>query len=776
MKARLHPLFRFLSIFLALTCSSLLTGCGSGGGNAPAAPGGPGSSELASIEGYVSQTSVAASLRLNIGSSLARPLAETPVDLIAFDAQGGEHVIAETITNERGYYLISQISNLYGSRNLILRARPTGTPLEAVLPLLKNGITVRAQTIDPDSGLNAIIVRRAARQGKQASINLGEIRALLPGKTLQSLNNQSKLDATIDDFIARDDTRSKKLGGIATTLMSYAFELQQTLLERIELGELTAEEAWKTFNCKLVARARELGITAETLQSLDNLDQALIFEPVAATLQDAPGYADEFGKLEAERLRERKLRLFDAVAAAVSVLTKGKPEFAGFFTLVDSLKKRLEQAGTISDIHRLIKDAGTELLSFTEYLSRALLEVKFTPELVAEVFRIQVPMYGFEYAGRLEGTSISSSGGTSPATPPVKSTMVNPTITSTTPVDRANELVIQQESMVAQLVKAVREAAGKAAVILSEEQANAVAWLIWARSPENLNFPPPAAPPVDPGKPDEQPSEFSLSGRVTPLATSKLVEGYTFTHALEASPQEIIRTTSSGEPLSGATLPSQPLAWLSAKGSVETIKVTADGGKTITSMTLDELSAIEHVEIYGFPATSPTFITDPYEDYKPMPMPTVDSPDGKGVPVPVVFSGTDVSTGEGEGGSSPGNIGSGGVINGGITPSPLYIVVTRAIILPPMPPAPQAYRAVEGKVIQPQTNGVAVPGLFLFETADPGSACNGSILRPAVLDYENTGFIKLSEWVGKKARMSGTLIIGVNQTNEFLVEIIETAL
>ncbi|MBF0499799.1 MAG: hypothetical protein HQM09_06685 [Candidatus Riflebacteria bacterium] len=773
MKTRRHPVMRFLSVFLALACSSFLTGCGggggSGGGNSPVGPG-PTPSGVTAIEGYVSQTSISASLRADIGTALARPLTGASCNLIAFDAQGGEHVIAEAVTNERGFYRFAGVPDIYGRRNLIIRARSSGGDLEGVQPIIKIGASVRAPTLDPDSGLNATIVRRAARQGKQADLNLGEIMSLLPGKTLAGLKSQAKLDEIVDDFIARDQARHDKLGGSADTLASYAFDLQQSIQERIEQGLITPDEAWKTFDRKLAARAQELGIPADKLKALDDLDQAMIFEPAATTMQSAPGFAGDFEKIELERLRERSLRMLDTIAASMKVLVADSSSFAGFFGLVETLKKRLETITSTSEVYRLIKDAGIDMVAFTEYLSRALLQVKFTPELVSEVFKISLPEFGFGYACRLDNSS---------TTPVLKGNVSGANVSSSDPAVRVKVFIDQQDSFLAGLMKAIRAVAAKSAITLTDEQTKAVAWIIWARSPENLNFPAPPTPPTDPSKPDTNSSEFSLSGSVSALATQKTVAGFTFTHSLDAtnvgyiSAGGVVAMGAPSKPVGGTVTTTQPLAWLSAKTAFATLKVASDGSKTIATMTLTDLTAFECVEVTGYLATKTTFVPESYDGYQPMPMPVPKND-------PFITSGGVVSTQSSSGSSMPGSSGSAtampGVVMPSFSPDPLYIVVTGAVILPPSPASPQYFKGAEGRIIQPQTNGIAVSGLFLFETVDPASPCNGAVLKPAFLDFEDKRFVKLDEWVGKQVRLSGTLISGQNQTKEFLLELIESAL
>ena len=740
MRSSRSPLLRMFSIFIALVLSSFLTGCGGGGGGIVGnGPVGPLPTSGSTVEGFVRLSSGNAALR-EAGSAANQsvgPLIGASCELFAFDAGGREHKIADAVTNEQGFYRFTGVINPYGSRNLVIRARLQGGDLEGILSILRDGAILRAPTIDADSGLQVALVRHAARSGRQTDLNLGELFSLLPPKALAALEKTSSLTIVVEGFLARQEARRRKLGAAADTLGAYAFELQQTLQEMIERGEASAEEAWSWFDRKLSLEARKLGVSEDQQVVIDTLDQALVFEPAAKALETSSVLGEDLDGWKTERLRERKLRLLEAVTASMKTLVGDDPAFVTFFKLVENLEVQVQQCSTAGELHRLLKDSGQGLVEFSEALALALRKVRFTPDLVARVLATPIPQLGLAFVGGADGSNN------------VDKLLVEEA-TAGSPLQFASDFLDREEAVVVQLIENVKAIASSIGLQLTADEMKAIAWLILVQSPEHLNVPQPPMP--------ENPV-CTVSGSLEPLPGPKEVDGVSFTHQLVAR-ATVAKWNSDGTVAPGIAPEARTLAWLGAEGPVEVTKITADGGKSVAKLTLAELGGVEHVEVYG------RVLARESSGETLLPMLPVKVPAAAIALTPRPFPAP--TEPEQQGTSQAGSEGSAGGTDAGVS-SPAepgfptaagawYLVVERIVVLPPPAPAPETFTGLQGRVVQVEALGRPLPGLFVLETTDPASPCQGAVLRSASKDLESNRFIRLTDWAGKYVTLSGTLV------------------
>ena|GEM_PF-1900912 len=758
MDYRQSKLLRGFAFLAAFFCSLVITGCGGGGGNS-VNPISPNSVLSGSIEGYVSASKISSSIRSSVAENIAQPLSNAAISLISIEAlTGKETTLGTSQTDDKGYYQIQFLAKAVNPRNLILKAVGNGQSLECVLPQIKEGIVVRAPTIDPTTHVQSKIVREAAKFGKNGDVNLGEIMSVLTPAAISEL--ESKIPDLVAGFVERDEATQKKLGAIFTDMKNYAFELQQTINDEIEHGKLTSSDAWKVFSAEMDEKAKSLGISSDDLKSLDDIDQAYLFEPFKKDLADKPSFRDGLGKIETDQLRERKIKFLALLADSVKILVKDKAnsEFAGFFQLLEKIKTVIETAGSSEEIQRFFQNSSGLALELGSYLEKALLEAKFTADMVNAVFSIPVPQVGFglSSSGTAMSADTSSTGGVIGST-----ANDSPTI--------AIDLITKQDDLLNQLIMKVREVVTNANISLTSEEVKAAAYIIMAQSSENLNF---SAPPplpsdtgsTDPSSPIERPNyDYTMSGTVETMSEFKTVDEvtYKFTHRLRARNYCDV-SQPFGVTTKADVADAQIIAYLAATEPIELEKVDTNGIISLTKGTLDDLTQYELVEIEGTLVKSP---------YKPIPMPAPAEPTTtSGVDYASYGSDDKTTTTVGTTGSMPGNSGSGNdPSDTGITspayPAPItvypeldqaYILVKKARILPPPPPSPIAFENISGKIIQPTANLLPVAGIFIFESAD--SLYNGSLLQQAGYDLESLRLLDFSQWAGKPVSISGTLI------------------
>ena len=758
---------RFLAFFMAFLCSMFLTGCGGGGGggggNSPVGPN-P-TTTTGTVDGYVSRSALSISIRTNIGAAITNPVNSADVSLIALDGTtGAETPLGAGKTDDQGHYQIGYSTSIPVLRNLILRATSGGETFESLLPELTNGVMVRAPTMDPDSDIPVKIIKEAAKHGKNLVINLGELLAVLPPEALKGL--ESKITELVNNLLAREDAKEQKFGPRLAEMRQNAFDLQQRINASIEKGELTKDEGWKLFKKEMTTWAKAKGFTAEELQLLDDMDQAFLFEPFKNELESSPEMKGHYDDMSAERLRDRKLAFLSVVSESVKILVgnKSDSDFAPFFQLIDKIKASLETALTPGEITRFFQDNGHLFLDFGKYLGLSLIEVKFTPQLVNEVFQVSIPKYGF---GSVDGVPAGTTGGntSSPGMPQaVPQGMQEVMSPDGDPAGKATGFIRMQEEFISSLMDRVKTVADKASLNLTREQTKAVAYIIWAQSEENLNFP---APPV-PGDDSQYP--ITSTGRVEKLAVPVTAEGlaYSFTHKLlSADYVRIVARASSQTDTTMYPMPSgsQLIAYLAQDKDkdkpIQLIDASGSGQKTITQVNLADLEQYQYLQIEGLLVKSP---------YQPMPVPAPGDPNNPtepppGTVIPMAVSGNSGSGSGSDSGSAPGNPGttdpSGGSVGGsdgsGIMypgeNGPMYLLVNSAIILPPPPPPPEDLTNEPGKVVQALANGKTVPGLFVFDSAN--TKYDGAILQPVFAEMMDVGTLSLSQWLEKDVKVSG---------------------
>jgi hypothetical protein len=750
MMERSSLLSRTTALVVLAAALFLFTGCGGGGSSSsplnPVSPGNPTTpGTTGSVSGYVSQSKVSGSLRTNVGASLANPMTGAACQLIAIAQGGAETVLGTTQTDANGYYLFNSVQNPTSAKNLIVRASSGATVHECVLPQMKAGLTVQAPTIDPQTSVQAKVVKQAALSGDPGQLNLAELLAVLPPDLLEVL--ETKIQEVVENFLARENARRQKLGANANTLLSYSFEIQQEINEMIERGELSASEAWKKYALLMEAKAKSLGISAENLKSISDLDQIFLLEPFSDDFSD-PDSWEEYEKIKREQLRERKLKALDLLVTSFNVLA---PDFVEFAELAETFRSLIQKAQTVDDLHMIFMVSSTNQRKFLEYLNHALARVNFPLAYIGDVFAIQPPTYGYNSTPKTIATAGSSSQVTVGA--------------AGTPTSRADSFIAAEEANLQYIMDQVRAIAIKSQITpaLTDEQIKAVAYILWAGSSENLYFPPPP-PPVD-----EPPfSDFSMSGTVMSLAAKGIsppqVAEITFTHGLTYGDLYYMGETGATD---GSTLPgAEYQAYLAATQPFEIVSMKdASVAGTTTTGTLDDLTAHELVELECLLIKAP-----PIMDY-PTPIGPPGSPDN---PIPLsikarkfrqtTVTGTSTTTSSSGSGSAPGSSGSTypGTPNGVdiYNPEPYYLVVRKAFIMPPPPPPPVELSEELGRIVPVKTSsGVVIPGYYAFES--PNDLYNGAILEP---DYpvsiysgvESLRQINLAIWADQMVRISGT--------------------
>jgi hypothetical protein len=743
--------FRPLAFLMAFLCSMALTGCGGGGGGGGGvSPIGPGGQTLGTVDGYVSNGIVAPSVRANLGALITAPAGNAEVTLLMLDAAtGAERVLGTGQTDDQGYYQVRFDTLQPMLRNLIVRARAGNRVYESLLPRVTHGAMVRAPLMDPNSNLPVKIVQEAAKFGRHTTINVGELLAILSPEALKEL--EARIGELVSHLVAREAAKEQVFGARLAPLRQYAFDLQQRVNEAIDKGELTAAEGWKLFSRELAAWAKERGFTAADLQTLDDLNQAFVFEPFKNDLKDSTGLAaGGFALIEAERLKERKLLFLQVVADSVRILagSKAGTDFAAFFPLVERVRGALTQARTPEEIQRFFQNNSSLFLEFGTYLSLALAEVGFSSDLVAEVFQGTIPAYGFT------GGITESGGTTMTVAPPPDRGLQDALNTAVDPTGRAIGFVQWQEQIITALMERVRTIAAKVSLVLRPDQMKAVAYLIWAQGEENLNFPAPPPPipgddPTEPGKP----YPITAGGRVAKLAQAESVEhlAYSFTHQLLA-----------GYDSSAANMPQPVVALLAeddAAAGITLIKTDEAGIMTRSIVRLADLEAYPFLELEGL------VVKSPYYAY-PMPMP-VPAPDEPVTTMPWRSLATPGAPGAIDGSPGTGGNSSSEPWPGAIDPvppapypyeiEPMYLVVKSARVLPPPPPPPTKFIDVPGRIVQPVVGTVPVPELFVFESAD--EPYNAAILEAVYARFDSINLLSPARWVGRRVLLSGVLFI-----------------
>jgi hypothetical protein len=740
-----------------------LTGCGGGGGGSnPLSPVVPTTipttnPQLSSIDGYVSKASLSKSIRAAVGSTLKQPFVDATIELLAFDEKGVEHILDTKKSDAKGYYQFLNVTNPHLKKNLIVRAGGSGLRYEALIPEMKLGTKVQAPTMDQDTGIQADIIREAAKQQKHAIVNVAELLAILSPAACRTLKEKNKIGDVVKSFLIREESRTKRLGASKTALDSFALELQQKVNEMIEKGELAPADAWKTFSDMMTAKAKELGIKVEDQKVMDDIDQTIIIEPIYQDLKGDPFFKDEYLKMEFQRVKERKLKSLSLLTDSVKVLfNQGTaPEYLAFLPLSEALRQSFEKAQNIDELHSVLFVVLPDQRKFLEYLSLAILKAGFKPEWVSKVFAIQPPEYGFGFAQGLTNTR-GYAASVLPLAQVVQSTP------GSAP-SSAETFLIEQEKRLEGLYAKIKDIANSAGLkpLPTPELIKAIAYIIWAGSPENLNFPPP--PNVTP-----TPTEFVLTGKVETTTVSKIINTVTYTHVLTAGDWTSRPVFTKAQTQSAMVTNDFTLAFLAAS---PTFPITyADGTKATGS--LDELTKHQMVEITGLLTKTPLILNLPADGGATTVKVSIRSSQSRLV---AQVADTNVSSSASSGSSSDS---SGVIYTSAENPEPYYLLVKSAHVYPPPPPPPIELVEERGLVRQAQTlAGQSIPGVFYFESANPifhgalleptfgvvepqagttSSSAAGTI-EPALPLIDQLKKVQLVQWVGKTVLINGIM-------------------
>ncbi len=729
--------FRLSSVFLALIAAQFLTGCGGGGGSGVNTPVGPSPDGKTAIDGYVSYNAASTVVRAKVAGAGFQPLKGAVVELIAFDEAGNEHVLGKTSTDANGYYRLAEVVNPYGWRNLIIRALAAGFELEGVLPQFLPGSIQHAQTIDSTTGVGARIIRQAARLGQAHKVNLGELYALLPETSLRRLSDAA-LGTIVSGVIAREQVRKQKLGSVADQLLAYAFDLHTQLQAMIEAGDMTAAEAWEVFARKMALKAQELGVSPDQRKTIDDADQALIYEPGVAEVENAGGSTDELDEAALRRYRERKLRLLDSVYDALAQLNSDQYILQEFKALIETLKAKIEAARTPADLHRIFQSESSLQLRFAEMVVRVLVKAGFTVDMIRECFSADVPTYGF--AG-IDSTNADT---------PLRALRAS----SADPAGVAVGFLQKQEEYLTQLIASVRRVAVAHRLTLSETQYKAIALLIWVGGAENLNF----TLPLPPEQTDPTPVPYTMTGTVVKLETPQVLEGQSFKYALQA--EAVTYAVDGAEKCLSAS--PMTIAYLSEKDHITLIKIDANGNRTKTLANLESCVGAGMVEIQGVLAALPWKLDDP--------MPRL--PEATSVAAP--------NSTPSAPGYADGNSGSGQVTTVPVDPAhplpwvadPLFVIVQVAVILPPPPPPPMRIDGVAGTLAHVTSDGTRIAGVYVFKAEDETSPCHNAVVRFALCWVQADNWPDFAAWVGKPLKATGTLYQSqnANEPRQFVIE------
>lgn len=766
-------LFYRIPIFIAVCFWAILTtGCGGGGGGggsgSPVGPINPTTtptpipttpitSTKYSVDGYVSKSSISSSIRANIGQTLSQPLGNAPVELIAFDSSGNQKSIDTKTTDSTGYYQFTDetFPTGFDPKNVLIKAKSGLTIIQCVVPALKVGQKIQAPTMDPSTTIQAQIIEKAAASGKPFGINIGELLSILPPEALAQLSSKNKLDTIVKACLAREEAKSLKLGTIKSSLDSWAFEYQQKINDMIEQGELSPTDAWKKFNDLMAEKEKEL-LPPENIQFIDDLDQIFIFEPITDDMDD-PAFWEKWEKMKRERIRERKLKAFSLLTASVKTLFNGDSEYDTFESLAQTFRKSIESAQSIDELQNIFTQPIAEQRKFLEILNHAMLKVGFLSSWVDDIFAIQPPNYGFEYASKLN----TFRGGTTATTATPKAQIAYGAPSAPT---RPQEYIQLMEDNFNLIYEGVKKVAYNAGLTLTAEQFKAIAYIIWAGTAENLNFPPP--PPIEP-----EPSPILMSGKVSALAKKIDLASITYTHELKSVDWGVMPMLTESNTKTGMAMPAYynppSLAYLAATTPIKLYSDNKTLVAEVTTTTLEELAKSELVEIEGLMMKAPLIYSIPVVSPNPGPKP---------LKILLQVSGGGST---GSSGSTPGYAGGGVSVAPGVdefAPEPLYIVVRSARILPPPPPPPLELVNEGGKVTQAKTSsGKIIPGIYFFEECQNPSY-EGAILEPDYVMYAaspsggaaetkattamwDPNRIQLSPWVGKKVQISGTRFV-----------------
>ncbi|MBP7633686.1 hypothetical protein KBA41_05925, partial [Candidatus Ozemobacteraceae bacterium] len=380
---------------------------------------------------------------------------------------GNEVILGQSQTDDRGYYQISYAATDHPTRNLIIRAIKGAETCEGVLPMLKPGIIVRAETMTPGRSFEAQLIHELRKLGKSQDINIGELTAMLPKESLALLGQG--IPSIANALAARDEARRLKFGGRFEALAMAAFEIEQGIAEAVENGEISADDSRGFFTRRLEERARILGFTSEELSALDDYDDAFIFRPLKKLVPGANDGGEIEDGIETARLRENKRNSLSLIADAVTTLVgeKSRTEFAGLYQLIEKMRDQLDATSTPADIRALFSPDSAQMAGMSELLNRVLVSLSFAPDLVAEVFTMEPPSL-IESAAANGLTKIASPGGAESMDPA--------------------GLVRQQDRIMTDLTEAVRHVAGKASLPLTDEKLKAIALLLWATSHDKLDI------------------------------------------------------------------------------------------------------------------------------------------------------------------------------------------------------------------------------------------------------------------------------------------------
>ena len=304
------------ALFACLLTTVLFTaGCGGGAGgddslsnptsaaNPEANEGGISGNGVAT--GYASSNVVPTSIRTSLRAGVTAPAANARVVAGDYDETGQfASFNKETTTDPNGFYILGGLPT--GRKNIVLRIYRNGIDdfMEGILPLIEDGMIATAPLIDPNTKYQAMLVKYAEAFDATFEVNLGEILSIIPPSKLpqapadlmkiaQAFVNREK--AQLQTFRAAGFEDAKFI-----EFRKIAFDLQNKTNAGIAEGLYTSEEGWQLFNDQLRLLARTLGLPADVLLALQDIDSTMISNalPSDTTVTQQFQYQHILAKLE----------------------------------------------------------------------------------------------------------------------------------------------------------------------------------------------------------------------------------------------------------------------------------------------------------------------------------------------------------------------------------------------------------------------------------------------------------------------------------------------
>jgi hypothetical protein len=312
------------------------------------------------LEGIISDSDgVGGSIRAAIRGAI---VANATVTASVFDGKT-ETFLATGTTDATGTYKLEKLPR--GLKNLIIRAIKGTQKYGVIVPALPEVTDASAKAMAPvitRTTINQVTIIEVVAKTDVAirDVNLADMMSLVSPESMGKLSADElqKLGTNLAD---REKARqaTKTQFGVDETLFrafnSYSQKLAQEIQEGIARGDPQyTSDAWeKLYPQKLQAKARELGLPADALMAMQNIDKNMFGVQVQQTLSTNTNVKDQLDK----NLAVKKYSdLFSSLMQAIKDLeTVSFAEVSGlersFFQIIDDLQrvKPVDMAGYLSN-------------------------------------------------------------------------------------------------------------------------------------------------------------------------------------------------------------------------------------------------------------------------------------------------------------------------------------------------------------------------------------------------------------------------------------------